>query len=131
MAINFAPLQTINKFRTGLRNFLWQQDIARGTYAKRLLIRSCQILIAVIRDLVQGQLSLRAMSLVDEGGSLVSASCSYNIRDDLFLRLLARAARDAGRRVWLEERRGASPDHSVLLGLPESAYLKCAFLRVE
>jgi 23S rRNA (cytosine1962-C5)-methyltransferase len=77
------------------------------------------------------ELNLRAMSLVDEGGSLVSASCSYNIRDDLFLRLLARAARDAGRRVWLEEMRGASPDHSVLLGLPESAYLKCAFLRVE
>ena len=61
MAINFAPLQTINKFRTGLRNFLWQQDIARAPFAKRLLIRSCQILIAVIRDLVQGQLSLRAM----------------------------------------------------------------------
>ena len=65
MAINFAPLQTnLNKFRTGLRDFLWQQDIASLPFAKRFLIRSCQILIAVIRDLVQGQLSLRAMSLV-------------------------------------------------------------------
>ncbi|MBV56382.1 MAG: ribonuclease BN [Gammaproteobacteria bacterium] len=65
MAINFAPLQTnLNKFRTVLRSFLWQQDIASLPFAKRFLIRSCQILIAVIRDLVHGQLSLRAMSLV-------------------------------------------------------------------
>ncbi|MAF66277.1 MAG: rRNA large subunit methyltransferase I [Planctomycetes bacterium] len=77
------------------------------------------------------ELNLRAMGLVDEGGSLVSASCSYNVRDDLFLRLLARAARDAQRRVWLEGLCGAAVDHCVLLGLPESAYLKCAFLRVE
>ncbi|MDP6538201.1 MAG: class I SAM-dependent rRNA methyltransferase [Planctomycetota bacterium] len=77
------------------------------------------------------ELNLRAMGLVEEGGSLVSASCSYNVREDAFLRLLARASRDANRRVWLEQLRGASVDHSVLLGLPESAYLKCAFLRVE
>ena len=64
MAIHFAPLQTINKFRTTLRNFLWQQEFASLPLGKRFLIRSCQILTAVIRDLVQGQLSLRAMSLV-------------------------------------------------------------------
>lgn len=65
MAINFAPLQSkLDKFRVLLRKFLWQQDIAKLPYAKRFLIRTCQILIAIIRDLVQGQLSLRAMSLV-------------------------------------------------------------------
>jgi membrane protein len=65
MAINFAPLQAqLDKFRALLRKFLWQQDIAKLPYAKRFLVRSCQILIAIIRDLVQGQLSLRAMSLV-------------------------------------------------------------------
>ena len=49
---------------------------------------------------------------MDEGGSLVSASCSYNIRDDLFLRLLARAARDAGASVrwWDVEGREGTLD---------------------
>ena len=43
---------------------LWQSDLEDSFYIKRLCIRSTQILIAVIRDLFQGQLSLRAMSLV-------------------------------------------------------------------
>lgn len=77
------------------------------------------------------ELNLRALGLVEEGGTLVSASCSHSVRPHDFVRFLARAARDAGRETWIEELRGAARDHPVLLGLPESAYLKCAFLRVE
>ena len=73
----------------------------------------------------------RAMDLVESGGTLVSASCSYNVRAPAFVEFLARAAREAGRDAFLEELAGAAPDHPALLALPESAYLKCAFLRVE
>jgi len=41
----------------------------------------------------------------------------------------AEAARDARRPVQILERRGASPDHPVLLGLPETEYLKCWVLQ--
>lgn len=44
--------------------FIWQQGISNQPWWRRTLLLSIQILIAVIRDLLQGQLSLRAMSLV-------------------------------------------------------------------
>ena len=76
------------------------------------------------------ELNRRALELVREGGRLVSASCSYNVRPELFVDFLRAAATRARRFAWLEELAGASPDHPQLLTLPESAYLKCAFLRV-
>ncbi|MBL8862854.1 MAG: class I SAM-dependent rRNA methyltransferase [Planctomycetes bacterium] len=76
------------------------------------------------------ELNRRAFALVDDGGALVSASCSYNVRAADFTAWLARAAHLAGVDAWLEDLRGAPLDHPVLLGLPESSYLKCAFVRV-
>ena len=58
------------------------------------------------------------------------ASCSYNVRAADFQSFLARAAHLAGQDAWLEEMRGAGADHPVLLTLPETSYLKCAFVRV-
>ena len=43
---------------------LWQQDLEVAPFWQRGLVRSSQILVAVIRDLMQEQLSLRSMSLV-------------------------------------------------------------------
>ena len=77
------------------------------------------------------ELNRRAMSLVEPGGTLVTASCSYNVRPEAFVGFLADASRLASRDAYLAELTGAAPDHPALLALPESAYLKCAFLRVE
>jgi len=44
---------------------------------------------------------------------------------------VASAAADASTRVRLLERRGAAPDHPVILNLPETEYLKCLVLEVE
>jgi 23S rRNA (cytosine1962-C5)-methyltransferase len=77
------------------------------------------------------EVNRRAMALVEEGGTLVSASCSYNVRAQTFVDYLAQAAHASGREAFLTELAGAAPDHPALLALPESAYLKCAFLRVE
>ena len=76
------------------------------------------------------ELNRRAMELVRPGGHLVSASCSYNVLPALFVEFLQAASRRARRPAWLVELAGASPDHPQLVTLPESAYLKCAFLRI-
>ncbi len=76
------------------------------------------------------ELNRRALELVEPLGHLVSASCSYNVRAWEFVDFLAQAAVAARRTAWLEELRGAAPDHPHLLTLPETHYLKCAFVRV-
>ncbi len=45
-------------------NHIWQVDITSVGRAKAVLIRSARIIYLVVRDLLDGQLSLRAMSLV-------------------------------------------------------------------
>jgi len=77
------------------------------------------------------ELNRRGLALTRPGGALVTASCSYNIKASDFRGFLASAAQLAGRDVWLSQLTGASPDHPELLTLPESSYLKCAFLRAD
>ncbi|MBL8860031.1 MAG: class I SAM-dependent rRNA methyltransferase [Planctomycetes bacterium] len=77
------------------------------------------------------ELNRRAFTLLAPGGMLVSASCSFNVRAADFQSHLSRAAHKAGRSAWLTEFRGAGADHPVLLTLPETSYLKCAFVRVD
>ena len=77
------------------------------------------------------ELNRRALHLSRSGGHVVSASCSYNIRSEEFVTFLASASRLAGREAWMEELRGAGADHPHLITLPETQYLKCAFLRVD
>jgi 23S rRNA (cytosine1962-C5)-methyltransferase len=76
------------------------------------------------------EVNLRALQILKEGGILVTASCSYHLSEELLEALVLDAANDAGRRVQLLERRGAGRDHPVLLGVPETRYLKCLVLRV-
>ena len=76
------------------------------------------------------ELNRRAFDLVPAGGAVVSASCSYNVSPADFVKFIGRAANLSGRDVWLEELTKAAPDHPHLVTLPESDYLKCAFLRV-
>jgi 23S rRNA (cytosine1962-C5)-methyltransferase len=74
-------------------------------------------------------LNLRALRLLAPGGTLITCSCSGKMTRELFEELLVDAARDVGRRMVVAERRGAGPDHPVLLGVPETEYLKCFVLR--
>jgi len=75
------------------------------------------------------EINLRALKLLDPGGYLVTCSCSYNIDEALFGRILLEAALDARARVTVVEHRRQARDHPVLLGMPETAYLKCLILR--
>jgi 23S rRNA (cytosine1962-C5)-methyltransferase len=77
------------------------------------------------------ELNLRALRMVEPGGLLVTCSCSHHIGWADLEGAVASAASDAHRRVRLLERRGAAPDHAVILNLPETEYLKCLILEVD
>ncbi len=77
------------------------------------------------------EINLRALKVLEPGGCLITCSCSYHVHEDDFEALLADAAVDAGATVSLVEKRRQSRDHPVLLGVPETHYLKCFILRKE
>jgi 23S rRNA (cytosine1962-C5)-methyltransferase len=76
-----------------------------------------------------GEINRRGLRLLRPGGRLMTFSCSFHVGRESFLRLLATAAADAGRRVALESVLGAAPDHPAILTIPETEYLKGAVLR--
>lgn len=75
------------------------------------------------------EINLRALKLLRPGGHLVTCSCSYNISEATFLDVVHAAAADARATVALVEKRMQARDHPVLLGVPETYYLKCLVLR--
>jgi 23S rRNA (cytosine1962-C5)-methyltransferase len=77
------------------------------------------------------EINLRAMRLLNAGGILVTCSCSYFMETNMFCDMLMHAAMDSHKRVQILEKRGAGPDHPVLLGYPKSEYLKCIIARVD
>lgn len=76
------------------------------------------------------EINLRAMKLLNPGGTLITSTCSYHMSEEAFLNILAESAADAGRSVQLIERRTQARDHPVLISMPETYYLKCMILRV-
>jgi 23S rRNA (cytosine1962-C5)-methyltransferase len=75
------------------------------------------------------EINLRALKLLEPGGHLVTCSCSYNVDEALFEAILEDAAADARAVVSLVEKRMQARDHPVLVGVPETHYLKCLVLR--
>lgn len=75
------------------------------------------------------EINLRALKLLKGEGILITSSCSYHMSESDFLDLICEAARDCHRYIQIIERRGQSSDHPILVGMPETYYLKCFFLR--
>ena len=87
------------------------------------------------KDFAEGRIAYRrlnemGMQVLSRDGILVTCSCSYHVGEELFLDMLAEAARDAGRAVQIVEKRAQSRDHPILLTVPETYYLKCIVARV-
>ncbi|HKW66509.1 MAG TPA: class I SAM-dependent rRNA methyltransferase [Terriglobales bacterium] len=76
------------------------------------------------------ELNLRALKMLRPGGVLVTCSCSYHVSEADFLQTVAAAALDARRTLRLIEKRGQARDHPVLVGVPETSYLKCLIVHV-
>jgi len=75
-------------------------------------------------------INLLAFKLLRPGGLLATFSCSGGVSDDLFQKIVAGAALDAGVDAQILRRFSQAPDHPVLLSFPESAYLKGLLCRV-
>ena len=74
-------------------------------------------------------INLRALRLLSPGGVLVTCSCSHHVDEATFAEVVQAAASDAGATLSIVERRTQGRDHPVLLGVPETHYLKCLILR--
>jgi 23S rRNA (cytosine1962-C5)-methyltransferase len=77
------------------------------------------------------ELNLRALKMLRPGGVLVSCSCSFAVSEQDFFDVLNGAAQDAHRSVRILEKRTQAKDHPILLGVPETYYLKCFILSVS
>ena len=86
---------------------------------------------AAIPKAVSGykEINLRALKLLNPGGTLVTCSCSYHVNEAAFAEVIYDAAIDARVHVSVIEKRMQGRDHPVLLGVPETYYLKCFILR--
>jgi len=87
---------------------------------------------ASLKSAIRGykEINLRALKLLNPGGVLITCSCSYHVSEDLFLEIIAAAAIDARSRVQIVEKRIQASDHPILVGMPETYYLKCVIARV-
>jgi len=75
------------------------------------------------------EINLRALKLLNPGGFLITCSCSYHVSEAMFAEVIFDAALDARTDVSVVEKRMQSRDHPVVLGMPETYYLKCFILR--
>jgi 23S rRNA (cytosine1962-C5)-methyltransferase len=75
------------------------------------------------------EINLRALQLLSPGGCLVTCSCSYHVDEVAFEEIVWSAAVDAGATVTVVEKRRQARDHPIVLGVPETYYLKCLVLR--
>jgi 23S rRNA (cytosine1962-C5)-methyltransferase len=87
---------------------------------------------ASLKSAIRGykEINLRALKLLNPGGTLITCTCSYHVSEELFLEILNAATLDSKRRVQIVEKRMQSTDHPVLIGMPETYYLKCIIAKV-
>ncbi|MGF1677743.1 MAG: class I SAM-dependent rRNA methyltransferase [Candidatus Methylacidiphilales bacterium] len=76
------------------------------------------------------ELNLRAFKSLNNGGILATYSCSHHMGSEMLRSLLSEAARDAGVVARVLETCSQPADHPVLLGFPESEYLRGYILEV-
>lgn len=74
-------------------------------------------------------INLLAMQLLNPGGDLITFSCSGAVSTELFRKVIAGAAADAGKPLHVMSQLSAGDDHPVLLQFPEGEYLKGLHLR--
>jgi 23S rRNA (cytosine1962-C5)-methyltransferase len=79
-----------------------------------------------VNDAMRGykEIHLRALQLLDKGALLATFCCSHHVSRELFTGMIVDAAVDAKRSTRLVETHAQRADHPVLLGLPETEYLK-------
>lgn len=69
-------------------------------------------------------INMQAFKVLGRGGMLFTFSCSGLLAPDLFQKIVADAALDAGRCAQIVARLGQAADHPAALAFPEGTYLK-------
>jgi 23S rRNA (cytosine1962-C5)-methyltransferase len=77
------------------------------------------------------ELNLRVLKMLRPGGILISCSCSYHVSASDLRESISSAALDSHRIIRVLENRSQAKDHPSVLGIPETAYLKCLVLYVS
>lgn len=77
------------------------------------------------------EINRQALKLIEDGGFLVSASCSHHMREDMLLEVIMDESRRVNRKLTLIHRGDQSPCHPVYLPMPETHYLKFFVFRVD
>jgi len=75
-------------------------------------------------------INLLAMKLLKPGGYLITFSCSGSVTQDLFRKIVAGAASDAGVDAQIIAQLHQAEDHPILLSFPEGEYLKGLIVKV-
>src|ERR1043165_8754763 len=76
------------------------------------------------------EINLRGMKLIRPGGFLVTSSCTNLITPELFLQVIAMAAKDAKRTIRQVCFQTQSPDHPIIWGIENTQYLKFLIVQV-
>jgi len=76
-------------------------------------------------------INLLGCKLLAPGGLLMTYSCSGGVGIELFQKIVAGAALDAGRDARIVQRLQGAPDHPIALAFPEGEYLKGLLLQVD
>jgi 23S rRNA (cytosine1962-C5)-methyltransferase len=75
-------------------------------------------------------INANAVALLKRGGLLATSSCSHHLSQEAFLDIIQYAAKVNQRYLRIIELRSQGRDHPVLATMPETKYLKCAFIQV-
>lgn len=77
------------------------------------------------------KLNKLAMSVISDGGYLVTSSCSYHLSEEDFFEMLINAASKCSKNLQLIHFNNASLDHPELLAMKETVYLKFAIFKIN
>jgi 23S rRNA (cytosine1962-C5)-methyltransferase len=115
--------QRLRGYRNEGRQFdLIILDPPKFVESRKHLVRACR----GYKDI-----NLQAFNLLKPGGILMTYSCSGLLAPELFQKVVADAALDAGRQAQILRRLFQAADHPVALNFPEGAYLKGMLCRAE
>ncbi len=86
-----------------------------------------------IKNAVKGyrEINLRGLKLIEDGGFLVTCSCSHFMEPGLFAKTIREAAKSARKRLRQVEFHTQAPDHPILWAAEESYYLKFYIFQVR
>ena len=110
------------------------QEMSRSGDAFDLVVLDPPPLARSVHDLPKAGIAMRrlmaqGMNLLRPGGRLLAAACSHHMDWRILEEAVAGACGGSGRRFILAERLFQPPDHPVLVGVPETEYLRAVILQ--